>query len=571
MADAVLNPVAPPPVAKPAPVVPSTTLVGTQPNNPQAAPIVTNPVPVTSNIINADPVAQVDDHVATGNAPALDSFAQKYKNTPEGQAAAELAARVKRGQDEAAKIFQGLDPNTPEGRLKALQTYKTVKDEPRYGDALMMYIAGDKQGAVQMIMGGKVTTSIEYLPNTGRMVIKKTNALGQPVSVEDAQSGQIIPMQEYAKLGGSVSSLENTLKYQSDKATQEFRTKEFNNATKAFNGLDTLAKAKDPVLKNYTDTMEELFSSPSFTMADRIKFAEFVTGQTEFSRNFGDAKQFIDSASRTKGESLSLENRKALGLKADGKIDVSELEAALAAHGDVSLKDTAGNTFSANTLLQAMRSKNVSEGIRKNVSQTRQSLEESALATLYKDKPELFNKMKLALELNGQLQALNSQGAAEHGNPLFTVPTSGAAGFADPAQKVLAQAVQEKFNNEVTQEFNRWRKQQMDMARQAGAVDYYPEPGELESKFTDTPYYKNKQREARNEIIRQINRPYKTEELPNAPASTIPPSSAVITSQEATSTQKNIVGDGSPSKDLAAEEAKKKQKAREEARKAHTR
>lgn len=568
MADPVLNPVAPPAVAQVKPVVPSTTLVGTQPNNPQAAPIVTDPVPVTRNIINTDPVKQVDDHVATGNAPALDSFAQKYKNTPEGQAAAELAARVKRGQDEAAKIFQGLDPNTPEGRVKALQTYKTVKDEPRYGDALMMYIAGDKQGAVQMIMGGKVTTSIEYLPNTGRMVIKKTNALGQPVSVEDAQSGQIIPMQEYAKLGGSVSSLENTLKYKSDLATQEFRTKEFNNASKAFNAIDTLAKAKDPILQNYTKLMEEIYDNPTFTMEDRKAFAGFVTGQTEFSRSFGDAKQFIDSVSKTKGESLSLENRKALGLKGEGKIDAKELEAALAANGDVSLKDTAGNTFSANTLLQAMRSKNVSEGINKNVSQTRQALEESALATLYKDKPELFNKMKLALELNGQLQALNAQGAAEHGNPLFTVPTT-AAGFADPAQKVLAQAVQEKFNIEVTQEFNRWRKQQMDMARQAGAVDYYPEPGELESKFTDTPYYKNKQKEARNEIINQINRPYKIGATPGV--SNIPPESAVITSQEATSTPRSIVGDKSPTKDDAAEEAKKKQKAREEARKAHTR
>jgi hypothetical protein len=295
----------------------------------------------------------------------------------------------------------------------------------------------------------------------------------------------------------------------------------------------------------------------------------FVTGQTEFSRNFSDAKQFIDSVSKTKGESLSLENRKALGLKADGKIDASELEAALAAHGDVTLKDTAGNTYSANTLLQAMRSKSVGEGISKNVSQTRQALEESALATLYKDKPELFNKMKLALELNGQLQALNAQAATEHGNPLFTVPTT-AAGFADPAQKVLAQAVQEKFNIEVTQEFNRWRKQQMELARSTpGAVDFLPEPGELESAFTHTPYYKNKQKEARDEIIRQINRPYKIGETPGV--SNIPPESAAITPKEVTSIPKNIVGDGSPSKDAAAEEAKKKQKAREEARKAHTR
>ena len=144
-----------------------------------------------------------------------------------------LAERVKQGQDEYNKLLSKINPNTPEGRLEALKTYKTVRDEPRYGDALMMYMAGDKMGAMQTIMGGKVTTSIEYLKNTGRMIIKKTNALGQPVSVEDAESGQIIPMQEYAKLGGSFSALENTLKYQSDKATQEFRTKEFNKIGRA--------------------------------------------------------------------------------------------------------------------------------------------------------------------------------------------------------------------------------------------------------------------------------------------------------------------------------------------------
>lgn len=568
MAD-VLNPVAPPQLANQQPVAP-VTLTGTPQNNVAAPPIVTDPVPVTRNVINTDPVAQVDDHVANGNAPALESFAQKYQNTPEGQAAADLAAKVKRGQAEADLIFKGLDPNTPEGRLKALQTYKTVKDEPRYGDALMLYIAGDKAGGVQMIMGGKPETKIEYLKNTGRQLAVTRNALGQLVSVVDQESGQVIPSQEYAKLGGSVSALENTMKYKSDLLTQEFRTKEFNNATKAFNGLDTLAKAKEPVLKNYTDLMDEIMNNPSFSMEDRKLIAGFTSGQTQFSRNYSAAKQFIDSASTTKGDTLSLENRKALGLKGEGKIDAKELEAALAAHGDVSLKDTAGNSFSANTLLQAMKTKNVSEGIEKNTSQTKQALEESAIANLYKDRPDLYVKIKNAIELNGQLQSLNAQGAAEHGNPLFTVPTS-AASFTDPTQKVLAQAVQEKFNIETTVEFNKWRKQQMDMARKAGAVDYYPEPGELESKFTETPYYKNKQREARDEIVRMVNRPSRIQGT-SGQASLIPSESSVVTPAEATSTPKSLGADEkSPTSGAAEAEAKRKQAARDAARKAHTR
>lgn len=562
----VLTPLPPPSTVTAAPVAP----VAVQPQNPQLAPVApVDPVPVTRSIVNANPVAQVDQHVAQGNAPALDSFAQKYKNTPEGQASADLAEKVKRGQTEYNKLLGSIDPNTPEGRLKALQTYKTVKDEPRYGDALMMYMAGDKVGAMQTIMGGKVETKIEYLPTTGRMVIKKVNALGQPVSVEDAESGQIIPMPEYAKLGGSVSSLENTLKYQSDKATQEFRTKEFNNATKAFNGLDTLAKAKDPLVKTYTDLMSEIMNEPSIGMEDRKLIAGFTSVQTQFTRNYSAAKQFIDSATNTKGQTLSLENRKALGLKADGSIDKSALEAALAANGDVSLKDAAGNTFTANTLLQAMKTKNVSEGVEKNTSQTKQALEESVIANLYKDKPVLYNKIKSAIEMNGQIQTLNAQGTAEHGNPLFTIPTT-AASFTDPTQKVLAQAIQEKFNVETTIEFNNWRKQQMEMARKAGAVDYYPEPGELESKFTETPYYKNKQREARNEIVRTLNRPNRINET-SGQTSFVPAESAVVTTKQATSTPTTLGEDKSPTVGAAEAEAKKKQAAKDAARKAHTR
>jgi hypothetical protein len=422
-------------------------------------------------------------------------------------------------------------------------------------------------GAMQTIMGGKVETKIEYLPTTGRMVIKKVNALGQPVSVEDAESGQIIPMPEYAKLGGSVSALENTLKFQSDKATQEFRTKEFNNATKAFNGLDTLAKAKDPLVKNYTDLMGEIMNEPSINMEDRKLIAGFTSGQTQFTRNYSAAKQFIDSAANTKGETLSLENRKALGLKADGKIEKSELEAALAAHGDVSLKDSAGNSFSTNTLLQAMKTKNVSEGVEKNTSQTKQALEESVIANLYKNRPDLYNKIKSAIDINGQIQALNAQGTAEHGNPLFTVPTT-AASFTDPTQKVLAQAIQEKFNIETTIEFNQWRRKQMEMAKKGGSTDYYPEPGELESKFTETPYYKNKQREARNEIVSTLNRSSKN--ATNGQTSFIPAESSVVTTKEATSTPTTLGDEKSPTEGAAkADVQKRKQTARNAARKLH--
>ena len=110
----------------------------------------------------------------------------------------------------------------------------------------------------------------------------------------------------------------------------------------------------------------------------------------------------------------------------------------------------------------------------------------------------------------------------------------------------------------------------MEMARKAGAVDYYPEPGELESKFTETPYYKNKQREARNEIVRTLNRPIRIDET-NKQTSFIPPESAVVTTKQATSTPTTLGDEKSPTAGAAEAEAKRKQAARDAARKAHTR
>lgn len=560
-----LSPVVPPEAVTPRPVSP----VQVNPAAPVAPVAPTTPVPVTEKIVTTNPVQQVDDHVATGNAIALDSFAQKYRNTPEGQAAATLAERVKQGQDEYNKLLSKINPNTPEGRLEALKTYKTVRDEPRYGDALMMYMAGDKMGAMQTIMGGKVTTSIEYLKNTGRMIIKKTNALGQPVSVEDAESGQIIPMQEYAKLGGSFSALENTLKYQSDKATQEFRTKEFNNATKAFNGLDTLAKAKDPLVNEYTNLMSEIMANPGLSMDDLRKIASVSTAQTSLSKSISTSRQFIDSATRSRGDSLSADTRKALGL-GTGPVSEDQLKAALKAHGDISITDSAGNSYNTSTLLQLMDNKNIGTQFDQNFGQTQANIEKAAILNLYKDRQDLYRKLSRAFDLNEQIQKVNAQAAVEHGNPLFHVSTS-AQGFTDPAQKVLAQAIQEKFNVETTQEFNRWRKQQMDMARQAGAVDYFPEPGELESKFTETAWYKNKQREASREIVNTINKSQQVSRESN-----VTPGVGTITSADVANVNKEskagMPAVTSPSSNLSEEQRQQqKRKDLENARKAHTR
>jgi hypothetical protein len=135
----------------------------------------------------------------------------------------------------------------------------------------------------------------------------------------------------------------------------------------------------------------------------------------------------------------------------------------------------------------------------------------------------------------------------------------------DPNQRVLAQAVQEQFNVDVAQEFNAWRKKQLEQA-QAVRKDYVPEPGELENAFTQTAWYKNKQKETSQKIVDVINRPYLA-----AAGTNIPQGMVSITGSDINAMNKGKPGAVSPSGQLnAEEEAARVKAAREAARKKYT-
>jgi len=554
-----LTPLAPPPAMASAPVVPVAAPVQ---NSQPIAPV--SPVPVMNAIVTSNPKDQVDSAIANRDPVALDSFSRRYANTPEGQASAELSKRIKEGQAEFQRITKNVNPNTPEGRLAALKSYKTSRDEPRYGDALMMYIAGDKIGAMQTITGGKIESKTEYIPSTGRPVEKRVNALGEVVSVRDIESDTIIPMDEYAKLGTTVSALENTLYWKSRLAEQAAYTEANNKATAAYNAIGTAARNKAPLVDRYTNIMEELMKNPDLSVEDRQKIAGFTSGAISDAKSIQDGRDFIDSATRTKGNSLSAEDRKALGLGA-GPVSEDQLKKALSANANIQLSDKAGNTFSSNTLLQLMDRSNVGRQLDKSYQQTQDNLREAAKIGLFKNNPSLFTKLEEALNLSKQIQTINATVAADHGNPLFTVPTTAAA-MRDPNHRVLAQAVQEQFNVDVAQEFNQWRLKQLAQNKLVRS-DYVPEPGELENAFTQTAWYKNKQKETSQKIVDVINRPYIAAAGTNIPVGMV----SITAADEKAVSGKGKPGAVSPSGQLnAEEEAKRKNDLRKKLRQEHT-
>ena len=555
MAD-VLLPLAPTnanrtPIGEPTPIAP----VGVP-----IAPV--SATPVVDAIKTITPQQRIEDAAANRDDVSLWSFSQTYKNTPEGEASARLAKQISEGKEQYNKMLAGIDANTPEGRLKAMQTYKTVKDNPQMGDALMLYIGGDKKSAIDMITGGRIEQKTEYLPTTGRMVSKTINALGEVVSVTDVETGAIIPKTEYARLGGSVSSLENTLYWKSRQDSQKFNTEKFNQANEAHNAINTQARAKGPLVDQYLDIMTQFLNNPDIKREDRAAIAGVASSQINFAQTVSQSRQILDQFGRTSADKLSSDQRKAFEAGLAGPVGEAAGTGPLRIGVNGQISDSAGNNYSVQQLKNLMDTSSVGKQLDRSFAQQQKNLQEQV--TIGRLTNEQYIKLQRALDLNNQIQKMNLETEAKYGNPSFTIPTTGAQ-MMDQAHRPLAQALQEKFNIEVTQAFENWKKDQMGKARNIDR-SYVPEPGELEAVFTKTDFYKGKQKEYSKKMVEVINTPYIEQKT-----SALPSGIGTVGTEQQKSMNQGVAPTVSPSSEGQAQElARNKQKALADARKAHT-
>lgn len=552
MAD-VLSPLAPTnanrtPMAAPTPVAP----VGVAP-----APV--SVTPVSDAVQQVRPQDQVENAITNRDDVQLFSFSQQYKNTPEGKASQNLAQQIQKGKADYDKFLAGIDANTPEGRLKAMQTYKTVKDNPQMGDALMMYIGGDKKTAIDMLTGGRVEDKTEYLTTTGRQVTKKVNALGEVVSITDAETGIVIPKTEYARMGGSLSSLENTLYWKSRQESQKFNTEEFNKANAAHNEISTKARAKNPLVDEYLGIMTSFLNNPDIKKEDRAAIAGVASSQVNFAQTVSSSRQILDQFGRTSADKLSTDQRKAFEAGLAGPVGEAAGTGPLRLGINGQISDSAGNNYSVQQLKNLMDTSSVGKQLDRSFAQQQKNLEEQV--TIGRLSNEQYIKLKRALDLNNQIQKMNLETEAKHGNPSFTIPTTGAQ-MMDQAHRPLAQALQEKFNIEVVEAFDAWKKNQMTMARERDR-SYVPEPGELEAAFTKTDFYKGKQKEYSKKMVDVINTPYIEQK-----GSAMPSGIGTVGAAQQNAMNPSVAPAVSPSSEGQAQEAARlKQKALDAARK----
>ncbi len=532
--------------------------------NINGAEVITSPTPVIDAVTNAKPKDIVDSAVQAGDTKTLKNYALQNPNTSEGEAASHLAGAWEKGYKEAVQ-FTG-DLNTQEGRLRAIETYK--KDPVRYGDAMMAYIAGDKTTAFNIITGGAVKSEMRYLPDSGRLVEVKTNALGNLVSVTDTKSGTIIPKNEYGALGGSLSSLDNTIAWKNKEANRKFNTDEFNKANAAMLNIGAASAAKAPLVDEHLEIMKEFMNTPGMSKADRIAALNIASAQVNLSKSLQKTRQILDQFTAGKGSDVSAEDRKTL----EGALGPKGFSIS----GNNVIVDGSGTKVSNQKLDQLMDTQSNNATLDRSYTQQQANLVAAVQAGILTN--EQFIKLERALQLSTQIEKINTEVATKHGNPVFTVPTEN-ANMLDQAHRPVAQALQEKFNIEAVGLFNTWKEDQLKMAR-SKEPGFVPAPGQLENTFTKTDEYKGLQKKYSKEIKDVINTPYlqRTESAVGESVNALTKPASQVIANEIKKNSPIAEGTAAMTKDDAAMKAKqearqaqldKEQKARD-LRKEHT-
>ena len=308
--------------------------------------------------------------------------------------------------------------------------------------------------------------------------------------------------------------------------------------------------------------MTQFLNNPDIKKEDRAAIAGVASSQINFAQSVSNSRQILDQFGRTSADKLSTDQRKAFEAGLAGPVGEAAGTGPLRIGVNGQISDSAGNNYSVQQLKNLMDTSSVGKQLDRSFAQQQKNLQEQV--TIGRLSNEQYIKLQRALDLNNQIQKMNLETEAKYGNPSFTIPTTGAQ-MMDQAHRPLAQALQEKFNIEVTQAFENWKKDQMGKARNIDR-SYVPEPGELEAVFTKTDFYKGKQKEYSKKMVDVINTPYIEQK-----SSALPSGIGTVGTAQQNAMSGGVAPAVSPSAEGQAQEAARNKKAAlDAARKAHT-
>lgn len=461
---------------------------------PGAAPILpTNapPAPVTLD-------EEYSQAAQTRDPAKMMQFANKVKDTPLHNVAINAYAVM----DKNAKEFDALispvqkagGPVTPQGRVAAADTWKTVKDNPKYFEGFVQYLMGNVAGARQMITGGVVKPVITY-DDFGNQLEEHKNELGERVKVLDVGAQRELTPAEYAQRRGGITMLGDTLSRRTQEENRKFNVEDLNKRNIAANDWASAAPELSMLSTEKRNMLEKLngFGLNNKDLEELYSYTTRQVGNTQsISKGFNSLNQFAQTKGVGVSESQAKEAKTAagvLGLRvtADGKLVNDKNE-------NVSKSDL-------DNLQKSYLAKNDFE---QNFTQARaEALKSAVYKNLSQDQKLLFDAI---LENDKKIERKQAELIAKHGTLPFLVSPA-AMEVPDQFARAEVQAILGQYNAEISDKFARWRKEQVAEFEKRGQV---PSAGELEAQFVKTDLFKNTRKAYHDEAMKVRTRPIET-------------------------------------------------------------
>ena len=442
------------------------------PSQSEVAPIVVQPEVAVEQPKEDSISSKYELAVQSRDPMAMMQVAQASFGTPISDVAIDAAKNIYKSN----QVFDGLvkpieeagGVQTPEGRLKMADTWKTVKDNPKWGTALVEHLLGNPNARLA-VTGGTVSTKITYADN-GDQLEEYVNELGQREKVINVSTQRQLSPEEYAKVGGGRTSLENTLARKAQITNQASNLVEFNKNQKATGAWAAAAPELNTLYEQKQNMLRQL-SGSGLNDKQLEELSSFTTRQIgssqSMSKGFSDLDQFVRSRGTNVDESV----------KKSAQSAASKLGLRIGADGSVT--NEKGEKVDSNALLQLQKNFSENNSSEQNFTQTQEQL---AKNLVYKNlglkEKQIFDSI---LEIDRRIEGKAGKLSSEYGQPSFLVAPT-AMGVADQFARAEVQAIQGRFNSAAIQEYETWKAQQL----KSYPPDQVPSPNELEKAFTRT-------------------------------------------------------------------------------------
>lgn len=426
-----------------------------------------------------DPIqAQYELAVQSRDPAAMMEIARKTLGTPVSEAAVQAAATMeKNGQQYDAivkPVQQAGGINTPEGRMKAADTWKTVKDHPQWGSYFVESLLGNPNARL-FATGGTIKSQLTF-DDAGKQVMLKTNELGEIVGAQDIETGQQINPKEFAQRKAGQTSLENTLARKAQLINNEAYAKRFSESQIAEGEWGAAADQLHDLYDQKKKMLGQLFGS-DLNDKEREELYKFTTRQIGTSSSVSEGFNALDQYSRSKGVGMDETQKKKAKAAAEGL--------GLQINGEGELVNGKNEKVDRSSLKNLQENYNKNNGVEQNYNQTREdALRSSVYQKLSLKEKQIFDSI---LEIDRNIERKTGELTNKYGTPSFLVSPS-AYGVGDQFARGEVQAEIGKFNSAAIKAYNEWKADKIAEYQRAGQT---PTPGELQQAFQKTDIYKN--------------------------------------------------------------------------------